>query len=186
MVRQKRISKRANVGLLNIVLWAIGNFREVVGLLIAARRCFGISLRKIFFRCILLLKKLARCRSRIGRHWRGITSLVLTTLTISKRGCVWGGVMSYCAKYMAKADCEFLSEISFGRSWGVFNRKCVPWAKIIEIDLDGEVGIRLRRVARHYLDRVCGRKRSRPYGVTLYCNVAQWAKLWESPPDTPF
>jgi hypothetical protein len=98
----------------------------------------------------------------------------------------WGGVMSYCAKYMAKADCEFLSEISFGRSWGVFNRKCVPWAKIIEIDLDGEVGIRLRRVARHYLDRVCGRKRSRPYGVTLYCNVAQWAKLWESPPDTPF
>jgi hypothetical protein len=98
----------------------------------------------------------------------------------------WGGVMSYCAKYMAKADCEFLSEISFGRSWGVFNRKCVPWAKIIEIDLSGEVGIRLRRVARHYLDRVCGRKRVRPYGLTLYCNVAQWSKLWERPPDTPF
>jgi len=98
----------------------------------------------------------------------------------------WGGVMSYCAKYMAKADCEFLSEISFGRSWGVFNTRCVPWAKIIEIELPGEVGVRLRRVARHYLDRVCARKRSRPYGVTLYCNVAQWSKLWEKPPDCPF
>jgi hypothetical protein len=98
----------------------------------------------------------------------------------------WGGVMSYCAKYMAKADCEFLSDVAFGRSWGVFNRKCVPWAKMIEIDLPGEVGIRLRRVARHYLDRVCRRKRPRPYGLTLYCNVAQWMKLWEKPPDTPF
>jgi len=98
----------------------------------------------------------------------------------------WGGVMSYCAKYMAKADCEFLSEISFGRSWGVFNTRCVPWAKIIEIELPGEVGIRLRRVARHYLDRVCARRRQRPYGVTLYCNVAQWSKLWEKPPDCPF
>lgn len=98
----------------------------------------------------------------------------------------WGGVMSYCAKYMAKADCEFLSEVAFGRSWGVFNRAAMPWAKIIEIDLSGEVGIRLRRVARHYLDRVCNKKRPRPYGVTLYCDVAQWAKLWEKPPDTPF
>lgn len=98
----------------------------------------------------------------------------------------WGGAMSYCAKYMAKADCEFLSEISFGRSWGVFNTRCVPWAKIIEIDLEGPVGVRLRRVARHYLDRVCARRRQRPYGVTLYCNVAQWSKLWEKPPDIPF
>ena len=98
----------------------------------------------------------------------------------------WGGVMSYCAKYMAKADCEFLSEVAFGRSWGLFNRKAVPWAKIIEIDLDGPVGIRLRRVARHYLDRVCKKKRLRPYGVTLYCDVAQWSKLWEKPPDAPF
>jgi len=98
----------------------------------------------------------------------------------------WGGVMSYCAKYMAKADCEFLSEVSFGRSWGVFNRKCIPWARIVEIDLSGDVGVRLRRVARRYLDRVCGRKRLRPYGVTLYCNVAQWAKLWQLPPEVPF
>lgn len=98
----------------------------------------------------------------------------------------WGGVMSYCAKYMAKADCEFLSDIAFGRSWGLFNRKCVPWANIIELNLDTEVGIRLRRVARHYLDRVCGKKRPRPYGVTLYCNVEQWSKLWARPPDTPF
>jgi hypothetical protein len=98
----------------------------------------------------------------------------------------WGGVMSYCAKYMAKADCEFLSDVAFGRSWGVFNRKSMPWAKIIELELPRDVGVRLRRVARHYLDRVCGRKRARPYGLTLYCDVAQWSKLLARPPDTPF
>lgn len=98
----------------------------------------------------------------------------------------WGGVMSYCAKYMAKSDCEFLSDISFGRSWGIFNRAAMPWSEIEEMNLPSDVGNRLRRVARHYLERVTGRKRSRPYGLTLFCDVAQWSKLWSLPPDTPF
>lgn len=98
----------------------------------------------------------------------------------------WGGAMSYCAKYMSKVDCEFLSDVAFGRSWGVFNRAAMPWAKIIEMPLDAETGNRLRRVARRYLDRVCGSKRPRPYGFTLYCDVVQWSKLWSRPPDAPF
>ena len=98
----------------------------------------------------------------------------------------WGGVMCYCAKYMAKQDCGFLSEVSFGRSWGIFNRKCMPWARIIEIDLDPQVGVRLRRVARRYLERVRGRTIRAPYGVTLYCDVRQFRRLWEDPPPDPF
>jgi hypothetical protein len=98
----------------------------------------------------------------------------------------WGGVMSYCAKYMAKADCQFLSEVAFGRSWGIFNRACMPWAKIVEIDLDQEVGVRLRRVARRYLENRFGRRVVSPYGITLYCDVSRVRRLWERGPPDPF
>ena len=70
------------------------------------------------------------------------------------------------------------------RSWGIFNRANMPWAKIVEIDLDDEVGIRIRRVARHYLSRRLGRRVQRHFGMTLYCDVAQFKRL--IPPDTPF
>lgn len=95
----------------------------------------------------------------------------------------WGGVMSYCAKYMAKSDCGFLYEIPMGRSWGIFNRACVPWAKMIQLDLEPSVGVRLRRVARHYLERRFGRRVRMPYGVTLYCDVQQFRRLWRPSPD---
>lgn len=98
----------------------------------------------------------------------------------------WGGVMAYCAKYMAKSDSQFLSDVEFGRSWGIFNRKCVPWAKIIEMPLDEEMGIRLRRVARRYLERRFGRRVRAPYGITLYCDVANVRRFWERPPPDPF
>jgi hypothetical protein len=96
----------------------------------------------------------------------------------------WGGVMSYCAKYMAKADCGFLYSMELGRSWGIFNRAAVPWAKMVEIDLPDEMGVRLRRVARRYLERRFGRRVRMPYGCTLYCNVEKFKVLWK-PPD-PF
>jgi hypothetical protein len=99
----------------------------------------------------------------------------------------WGGVMSYAAKYMGKADAEsFLSEISYGRNWGVFNRANIPWAKMIELDLEPEVGVRLRRIARRYLEKRSGRSRHLPYGVTLYCDVQNFRRLWERPPPDPF
>jgi hypothetical protein len=99
----------------------------------------------------------------------------------------WGGVMSYCAKYLAKEDCNFLSDVQFGRSWGIFNRKFVPWAKVVELDLDTDTAVRLRRVARHYMERRFGRRLKMPYGVTLYCDVQNFRRLWEhAPPGDPF
>lgn len=98
----------------------------------------------------------------------------------------WGGVMTYCAKYLAKSDAAFLSDVAYGRSWGVFNRAAVPWAKLVDIDLDDDTGVRIRRIARRYLERRFGRKVIAPYGITVYCDVAQWSKLWARPPDTPY
>jgi hypothetical protein len=99
----------------------------------------------------------------------------------------WGGVMSYCAKYMAKTDSGFLSEVHFGRSWGIFNRKSVPWARLIEVDLEPEVGNRLRRIARRYMEHKRGKKVRSPYGFTLYCDITNWKRLWQAlPPPDPF
>lgn len=95
----------------------------------------------------------------------------------------WGGVVSYCAKYMAKADSEFLGEIPFGRSWGIFNRALLPWAKIVEFELSDDVGVRLRRVARRYLEHKLGRRWKCPYGITLYCDGATFLRL--IPPESP-
>lgn len=94
----------------------------------------------------------------------------------------WGGVVSYAAKYLTKTDSEFLSEVPFGRSWGVFNRAAMPWAKIIELDLENEVGVRLRRVARRYLEHKLGRKWNAPYGITLFCDGRQFLRLIPPPP----
>lgn len=105
----------------------------------------------------------------------------------SERVRSWGGVMSYCSKYMAKlGENNFLSDVSIGRSWGFFNRSAIPWAKLMEIDLDERVGVRLRRVMRHYMERVRGRRCRFPYGVTLYCDVSRFKALWAPPPDCPF
>jgi hypothetical protein len=98
----------------------------------------------------------------------------------------WGGVMSYCAKYMAKSDCQFLAEVEFGRSWGIFNRSCMPWAKMVELNLGEDVGVRLRRIARRYLEHRLKRKIRAPYGITLYCNVERFKRCWARPPDIPF
>lgn len=94
----------------------------------------------------------------------------------------WGGVMHYCAKYMAKADAEFLSEVPYGRNWGISNRACLPWAKIVELELPEEVGVRLRRIARKMLERRVGRRWNAPYGITLYCDGTQFLRLVPPPP----
>lgn len=100
----------------------------------------------------------------------------------------WGGVLSYCAKYISKADSEnFMSDVPTGRSWGIFNRSNMPWAKLIELDLSDDVGNRVRRIARHYLEHRLGKRVQRHYGLTLYCDVSSWKRLLESsPPVVPF
>jgi hypothetical protein len=99
----------------------------------------------------------------------------------------WGGVLSYCAKYMSKADSEnFMADVPTGRSWGIFNRGFMPWAKMVELPLDEETGVRIRRIARRYLEKRLGRRVKRHFGITLYCDVPQWKRLFEKPPDPPF
>lgn len=99
----------------------------------------------------------------------------------------WGGVLYYCAKYISKADSEnFMADIATGRSWGIFNRECMPWAKLIQVDLSDDVGNRVRRIARRYLEHRLGKRVQRHYGVTLYCDTAQFKPLFARPPDTPF
>jgi hypothetical protein len=99
----------------------------------------------------------------------------------------WGGVLAYCAKYMSKADSEnFLADVAYGRSWGIFNRSVMPWAKMVELPLSDDVGVRVRRVARRYLERQLGRRVQRHFGITLYCDAAQFKRLLEIPPDAPF
>jgi hypothetical protein len=98
----------------------------------------------------------------------------------------WGGVVSYASKYMSKADAQFLGDVPYGRNWGIFNRAAIPWAKMIELELDEETGVRLRRVARRYLEHKVGRKWKAPYGITLFCDGAQFLRLLKAPPDTPF
>jgi len=120
----------------------------------------------------------------------------LTAGVRCERVKTWRGVMSYCAKYMAKRDCDFLSDVQFGRSWGIFNRKSVPWAKMVELELDQETGVRLRRVARRYLEQRLGShyvskegkrlRRRWQYGLTLFCDIDSFRKLWERPPPDPF
>jgi hypothetical protein len=94
----------------------------------------------------------------------------------------WGGVVSYCAKYMSKVDSEFLGQLPLGRSWGIFNRAVLPWAKLIDIELDNDVGVRLRRVARRYLEHRLGRKWKAAYGITVFCDGSQFLRLIPPPP----
>jgi hypothetical protein len=99
----------------------------------------------------------------------------------------WGGVLSYCSKYMSKTDSEnFLTDVAFGRSWGIFNRENMPWAKMIELPLADDVGVRLRRIAVRYLSHQLGRRVQRHYGITVYCDASRFARVLEPPPDTPF
>jgi len=100
----------------------------------------------------------------------------------------WGGVLSYCAKYMTKADADaWMPDARYGRSWGIFNRAAMPWAKMIEFPLDAEVGVRLRRIARRYLEHQTGRKIQRHYGMTIYCDARNFARLIPAPPpDCPY
>jgi len=95
----------------------------------------------------------------------------------------WRGVMSYCSKYLSKVDDE--NAAVDGRSWGIFNRKSVPWAKMVELDLTPEEAYRIRRIARRYIERNSGRPYGlrRGCGLTVYCDASRWwTALVNSPP----
>jgi hypothetical protein len=99
----------------------------------------------------------------------------------------WKGVVSYCSKYLAKEDWEGdVSSMPLGRQWGICNRECVPWAKMIVLPLTDEQGVQLRRVARRYLEHRIGKKWRAPYSIKLYVRPEQFSFYWRPPPDCPF
>lgn len=92
----------------------------------------------------------------------------------------WRGVMSYCAKYIGKADEENIANIPAGRQWGIYNRACIPWATMYTEELTPYVGIRLRRVMRRYLEHAVKRRVKRHKGMTLYCNPEPFLRFMRS------
>jgi len=86
----------------------------------------------------------------------------------------WAGFSFYFSHYMAH-----LSEVEvplYGRTWGVFNRKCIPWAQMIDIEIDGAEGYRIRRIARRYIERQRGRRYflRNGCGLSVFCNAEKW------------
>lgn len=99
----------------------------------------------------------------------------------------WRGCLAYCAKYMSKADADvFLTDVEAGRHWGIFNRAHMPWAKMIELPLTDDQGVRVRRVARRYLEHAMGRRVQRHFGITIYCDVSAFKRLLRPEIDCPF
>ena len=98
----------------------------------------------------------------------------------------WGGVMSYTAKYMSKADDEALSDSPMGRQWGIVNRAAMPWADLVTLPLSDEVGVRLRRVMKRYIHKRARFKRNYTYGITVYASPSAFERLWEYKPPDPF
>jgi len=57
---------------------------------------------------------------------------------------------------------------------------------MISLPLDDEMGVRVRRVARRYLEHKLGRRVQRHFGITVYCDSSQFKRLLLRPPDVPF
>jgi len=66
------------------------------------------------------------------------------------------------------------------------NRGQVAGVRVVGLDFDGEVGVRMRRIAGRYRERRVGRSLNKPYGITLFCDVQEFRRLWERPPPDPF
>jgi hypothetical protein len=99
----------------------------------------------------------------------------------------WAGFSFYFSHYMAH-----VSEVAvplYGRCWGLFNRTCIPWAQMVEIELEGREGYRLRRIARRYIEHCRGRRYHLRdgCGLSVFCDAENWwLKLVRRRPPDPF
>ena len=99
----------------------------------------------------------------------------------------WAGFSFYFSHYMAH-----VSEVAvplYGRCWGLFNRKCIPWAQMVEVELEGREGYRLRRIARRYIEHCRGRRYHLRdgCGLSVFCDAENWwVKLVRRRPPDPF
>jgi hypothetical protein len=91
----------------------------------------------------------------------------------------WRGVVSYVAKYLAKAVPGAWERV--GRYWGVIGRKDMPWSRAPENFVDYRTAVLMRRTARRYL-------RSRGIRVPHQCrrisiitdNMDVWLRMCEA------
>ncbi len=99
----------------------------------------------------------------------------------------WAGFSFYFSHYMAH-----VSEVEvplYGRTWGVFNRKCIPWAQMVDMEIDGKQGYRIRRIARRYIERCRGRRYflRNGCGLSVFCDAEKWwVNLLRRPAPDPF
>jgi hypothetical protein len=99
----------------------------------------------------------------------------------------WAGFSFYFSHYMAH-----MSEVEvplYGRTWGIFNRNCIPWAQMVDIEIDGAEGYRIRRIARRYIERCRGRRYQlrNGCGLSVFCDAENWwVKLMRRPAPDPF
>lgn len=99
----------------------------------------------------------------------------------------WAGFSFYFSHYMAH-----VSEVAvplYGRCWGLFNRKCIPWAQMVEVELEGREGYRLRRIARRYIEHCRGRRYHLRdgCGLSVFCDAENWwVKLVRRSAPDPF
>ena len=89
------------------------------------------------------------------------------------------GVMYYASKYVCKLDTE--SAEGAGRFWGIHNRSVIPWAEVVQVPVDEKQAIRLKRVARRYIE--AGRRQREGArklrwrsgcGMSLFCDASWW------------
>jgi hypothetical protein len=99
----------------------------------------------------------------------------------------WAGFSFYFSHYMAH-----VSEVAvplYGRCWGLYNRKCIPWAQMVEVELEGREGYRLRRIARRYIEHCRGRRYHLRdgCGLSVFCDAERWwVNLVRRRPPDPF
>jgi hypothetical protein len=99
----------------------------------------------------------------------------------------WAGFSFYFSHYMAH-----LSDAAvplYGRCWGLFNRKCIPWAQMVEIEIEGAEGYRIRRIARHHIEHCRGRRYflRNGCGLSVFCDAERWwVNLLRRPAPDPF
>jgi hypothetical protein len=96
----------------------------------------------------------------------------------------WRGVMSYAARYVSAATAagvlDYLAYLHgssvTGRVWGVFNRACLPFGKLIKLAFDSFPWFHdLKRSARRYFAGVNG---YRDQGFVLFTdNPERWLEL---------
>lgn len=80
----------------------------------------------------------------------------------------WKGSMAYAAKYMTKFN--EIDDVDIGRHWGVYFRKNLPEAQVVELDITDEQATRIIRMYRKFANI-----KARSYkSLFVFLDASQW------------